>query len=43
MSSLVERLLCWLGTHQVPPGVYPKRCVAWSCAACGQLVPGRRR
>ncbi len=42
MVSWFDRFLCWLGAHQVPPNCNPKRCVAWACQACGQLVPGGR-
>lgn len=41
--KLLQRLLCWWGCHELPPGVSHEFSVVWCCRACRALVPGGMR
>lgn len=37
---MIRRLLCWLGVHELPPGVAHERSIVWVCRHCSILVTG---
>lgn len=42
----VHRFLCFMGLHQLPPGVQHQLSICWACHACGHITTGglgRRR
>jgi hypothetical protein len=41
MSRFLRRMLCWLGVHELPPGVTHELSIVWACRCCGTLVNGR--
>lgn len=37
---MIRRFLCWLGLHELRPGVEYSSSIVWCCRACGHLSPG---
>jgi hypothetical protein len=38
--KLLRKFLCWIGVHELPPGVQHERSIVWACRNCATLVPG---